>query len=142
MDDVLDDYVLTGNINDLDELYLDSKGIQDLTGIENFTGLIYLNCTDNQLTSLDVSNNTALHELWCGMNQITSLDVSNNTALTVLSCWNNQLTSLDVSNNTALTYLSCNDNPNLTCIKVDDATWSTSNWTNIDPQHYFSEACP
>jgi len=33
-------------------------------------------------------------------------------------------------------------NNQLYCIEVDDATWSTANWTNIDPQHYFSEDCP
>ena len=32
-------------------------------------------------------------------------------------------------------------NPNLTCINVDNAAWSTANWTNIDPQHYFSNNC-
>ena len=33
-------------------------------------------------------------------------------------------------------------NPNLTCINVDDVTYSTNNWTNIDAQHYFSTNCP
>jgi len=33
------------------------------------------------------------------------------------------------------------NNPNLYCINVDDATWSTANWTSIDPQHYFSDNC-
>ena len=37
------------------------------------------------------------------------------------------------------------DNANLTCINVDDSTWSANNWTvansNIDPQHYFSNNC-
>ena len=36
-------------------------------------------------------------------------------------------------------------NPNLSCINVDDTTWSNFNWTvsngNIDPQHYFSNNC-
>jgi len=35
----------------------------------------------------------------------------------------------------------CSGNPNLSCINVDDSTWSTSNWTDIDPQHYFSTNC-
>ena len=74
--------------------------------------------------------------------KITSLDVSQNTALTHFDCSGNSLTSLDVSNNTFLLDLRCEYNPNLTCIKVNDAAWSTANWTNIDPQHYFSENCP
>ena len=30
------------------------------------------------------------------------------------------------------------DNPDLTCIQVDDYVYSTTNWTTIDNQHYFS----
>jgi hypothetical protein len=35
------------------------------------------------------------------------------------------------------------DNPNLTCIEVDNENYSTANWTgdNIDSQIYFSENC-
>ena len=128
------------------------------------TALIDLACQENQLTSLDVSNNTALISLGCSWNLLTSLDVSNNIALDFLQCDNNQLTSLDVSSNAALVYLQCNNNllnsldlrngnntntsvfyavgnPNLTCIDVDNVAWSTTNWTNIDPQHYFSNDC-
>ena len=87
-----------------------SQNISDLTGIEAFTALTELNCSFNNLTSLDVSNNTALTELLCEVNQITSLVVSNNTALEDFICGYNQLTSLDVSNNTALTELDCHFN--------------------------------
>ena len=68
--------------------------------------VIYFDCSDNQLTALDVSKNTALTELNCRYNQLTALDVSQ-TALEKLSCYDNQLTALDVSKNTALTGLFC-----------------------------------
>jgi len=36
----------------------------------------------------------------------------------------------------------CFNNPNLTCISVDDSAWATANWTVfIDLQHYFSNNC-
>ena len=132
------------------------------------TALTLLNCGKNPLTSLDVSQNTALTGLYCFMNPLTSLDVSQNTALTELVCYYNDLTSLDVSQNSALVLLWCNhnlltclnvangnntnlyyletyDNPNLTCIQVDDAAWSTANYiTNnylLDPQTFYSENC-
>jgi hypothetical protein len=59
-----------------------------------------------------------------------------------LFCENNQLTCLNVANgqNTSLT-MTLPGNPNLTCIEVDDETWATDNWTQIDPQMYFSEDC-
>ena len=121
------------------------------TAIEYFTALTNLLCHANQLTDIDVSQNTALTHLDCNSNQLTNLDVSGATALTYLHCASNQLTSLNVSNNTALIHLYCYDNQltsldlrngnnfnngfntinntNLYCIDVDDAAWSTANWT-------------
>ena len=61
------------------------------------TFLSELDCSNNQLTALDVSGNTAVNVLLCGENQLTSLDVSANTAVTALHCEANQLTALDVS---------------------------------------------
>jgi Leucine-rich repeat (LRR) protein len=57
-----DDSVPTANINTVTSLDLHGYGITDLTGIEDFVALTYLDCGDNQLTStsLDVSNSTAL----------------------------------------------------------------------------------
>ncbi|MBO7067758.1 MAG: leucine-rich repeat domain-containing protein [Bacteroidaceae bacterium] len=86
------------------------SNIQDMKGIEYFTALKWLSCSNNQLTTLDVSNNTALEKLYCEDNQLTALDVSNNTALTLLGCGNNQLTALDVSKNTEMTSLYCYQN--------------------------------
>jgi len=87
-----------------------SKNISNLTGIEAFVNMTILRCYNNQLSSLDVSNNTALTILACASNQLSSLDLSNNTALEYLGCNNNQLSSLDVSNNTVLKYLLCGYN--------------------------------
>ena len=82
-------------------------------------------CSENQLTTLDVSKNTALTKLACDTNQLTALDVSKNTALTILDCTYNQLTALDVSQNTALTWLNCYNNQ-LTALDVSQNTALTS----------------
>ena len=152
--------VPTANISAVTHLDVNNKNITSLTGIEDFIALTKLWCFENQLTSLDVSSNTALTDLYCRNNQLTSLDVSNNTALEflyssnnqltsldvratngleILHCFNNQLTSLDVrnGNNTAIFSVNATNNPNLTCIYVDDADWSTANWTDIDPASTF-----
>ena len=73
------------------------KGIKDLKGIEFFTALEELDCSSNQLTSLDVSHNTALKRLNCESNQLTSLNMSGCTALEELNCFFNKLKSLDIS---------------------------------------------
>ncbi len=109
--DTTDDDVLSDSeIQAVASLNVNGSSISDLTGIEYFTALTYLNCQNNKLTSLDISKNTALTTLWCDTNKLPSLDVSNNTALTRLYCYRNQLTSLDVSKNTALKELRCNNN--------------------------------
>ena len=102
-------------------IYVGSSGIGSLQGIEFFTSLEELQCSYNQLTTLDVSKNTALKILNCGYNQLTALDVSRNTALTDLECGGNQLATLDVSNNSSLTRLHCSDNQ-LTALDVSSNT--------------------
>ena len=87
-----------------------SKGIKNMTGLEYFTELTQLSCNDNQLTSLDVSQNTALKQLNCSGNQLTSLDISNNYSLVTLNCSNNQLSELDIANNNELVNLYCSMN--------------------------------
>ena len=128
-DTVLDDSVTTANINTVTYLSAYSQNISDLTGLEDFTNLEILNCENNQLTNLDISNNINLYFLVCRNNNLHTLDLRNGN--------NNQFDSV-------WTY----GNPNLTCISVDDSVYSTNNWTVsifpvpvIDPQHYFSNNC-
>jgi Leucine-rich repeat (LRR) protein len=67
-------------------------------------------CSNNQLTSLDVSKYTTITSIICSGNKLTTLDISKNVTLQNLDCQNNLLTSLDLSKNTQLQYLTCNDN--------------------------------
>ena len=121
-----------------------NKDISDLTGIEEFTSLIYLYCYDNQLTSLDVSSCSALTYLYCNDNQLIYLDVSSCSNLILLDCSNNQLECLNVKNGNNANFTQffyANNNSNLICIEVDDVNFSTNNWTNIDSQTSFSSDC-
>ena len=120
-DNILDDSVTTASIDTITFLLLMGGSIADLTGIEDFTALTELDCNNNQLTSLDVSNNTSLIDLKCSSNQLTSLDISNNTALGYLNCEENQLIILDISNNTNLVRLFCHYNQ-LTGIDLSNNT--------------------
>lgn len=85
-----------------------------------------LDCDENNLNSLDVSQNTALQDLNCSQNNLTSLDVRSNAALINLVCWKNQLTSLDVSNNPELKFLNCDQNQ-LTSLNVENTSIYLSN---------------
>lgn len=199
----LDDYVLTNNIKYVDSLNVSNKNIVDITGLEDFKSLTYLNCANNVLTELSLFENQYLATLICDHNQITALEFLNNTNLVQVYCNDNQLTRLeylyysldlnylecsnnkltdlfignnpnletlytannelpylDVSGNLKLTKLDANqnqlaklnvkngnninfteftaiNNSKLTCIFVDDVTWSRANWTNIDATSNF-----
>jgi hypothetical protein len=62
-------------------LDVSGKSISDLTGIAAFVNLEVLNCSDNYLTGLDVSNCTLLSELSCSSNPLQYLNISKNTNL-------------------------------------------------------------
>ena len=96
--------VYNGTIN------VPSLSIANLTGIEAFTSLINLNCSNNQLSSLDVTASISLVYLDCSSNFLTNLNVSGITSLTQLYCTSNQLSTLDISSNTNLTIIDCQAN--------------------------------
>ena len=125
--------------------YLDCSNlnISNLTGIEAFTALTTLQCRQNQLTSLDVTQNTALTYLDCSDNQLSSLDVTQNTDLTRLYCHDNSLLCLNVKNGNNLNFveLGASNNPSLYCIEVDDIPFPSISWIDIDAQTSFSTNC-
>ena len=86
---------------------IDVKGsaIKTMAGIEHFPALERLECSDNQLTTLDLSKNPALKTLVCSNVYLAELDISKNSELIHLTCYNTQLTALDVSKNPKLAEL-------------------------------------
>jgi Leucine-rich repeat (LRR) protein len=110
LDDVLDNLVLTANINTVPNLTVSNASISSLVGIEDFTALENLDVGTNSIDSLDLSANTALQELDISNNDIETLDLSTNTALTTLYCGSNLLNTIDLSANLALTVVNCSNN--------------------------------
>ena len=94
-------------IRNCKELNIEKYGIQDLTGIEYFTYLKYLNVSKNALTKIDISKNSKLVDLKCTGNALTALNLKQNTNLETLDCSQNQLTALDVTKNEKLVDLKC-----------------------------------
>ncbi|MDR2425500.1 MAG: hypothetical protein LBD59_12430 [Prevotellaceae bacterium] len=78
--------------------------------LSNNSGLKYLYCSSNLLTSLDLSRNLALNHLECSNNRIASINTQSNIVLMTVYCNNNRLQSLNVSKNLALIDLNCDDN--------------------------------
>ncbi|MEQ8581687.1 MAG: MBG domain-containing protein [Marinoscillum sp.] len=103
-------------------LDLSGLGISTALGLEAFGNLTSLNLSDNSISVLNLSENAAL----------TSVNVANNE-LIILSVAN--------GNNTNFVSFDATGNDNLTCITVDDPTYSTSNWTDIPAGASFDASC-
>ena len=113
-------------------LDVNNAAITDITGIEYFSNVTDLRIQDNDITSIDLSNNPGLTSLTAWNNQFSTIDLSNNNLLTVLQLQNNLLTEIDVSNNPDLInlYIDGNDisevdlseNPDLTRLNVSNNT--------------------
>lgn len=126
----------------LDTLIVSSCSLDTINLSQN-TALTYLSIESNNIEQLDLSQNTNLVTLICGFNDITALNLSGLQNLEKLDCRHTLLNTLDIknSNNSSITFFKITDNPDLTCVTVDNTTWSSLNWTNIDAQTYFSENC-
>ncbi len=109
-DDLLDGQVLTENIATVTELDISNRGIQNLTGIEDFLALEVLDCSINKLFQVNVSNNSELRILFLAVNNLMSLDVTQNSKLEYLRIHDNQLSELNVSQNPFLNYLNFDNN--------------------------------
>jgi hypothetical protein len=78
-------------------------------------------------------------------NNLTQLDLSPNTVLSQIDVSDNNLINFNLQNgnNTSIsdTNFNSTNNPNLTCIEVDNPTYSFNTWFNKDPQTDFSSDC-
>ena len=111
-----DGQISIGEVDKITELDISRKNISTIPEIQYFTSLTTLDCSNNQLTSLDMSGCTSLQTLNCNHCSMTFLNVSGCTNLTTLDCSNNFLRSLDVSGCTSLQTL--------------DGNWNI--WTSLD----------
>lgn len=113
VDGSIDRYVLTAQtvkiIGYCLSLDCSENGITSIDLSKN-SSLASLNCTSNKLEVLDLSNEAQLVILTCPDNQLTSLVLPQNSKMTSLNCEWNKLTELDLSKQIKLKYLKCNRN--------------------------------
>lgn len=154
--------MLTSDIDTVITLNLFNIFIKDLTGIEDFTALEYLDVSGSSLSVLDVSYNTQLRELYCSSSIVnpsmffTTLDVSNNVNFEVLYGETLvELENLNVkngNNSMLIITLPCEfegkpcELTKLNCVTVDDEEAATNNelpylnWY-IQADFFYSEDC-
>ncbi|AOW09007.1 leucine-rich repeat domain-containing protein [Flavobacterium gilvum] len=110
VDNVLDGKVQTDSISTLTVLNISGSNIKDLTGISDFKNLKKLICFNNQLTSLDISQNSQLTIVDCSTNKISILKATENRALVELDCSGNTISRLELFKNPNLEKLDCSGN--------------------------------
>ncbi|SDR92477.1 Por secretion system C-terminal sorting domain-containing protein [Polaribacter sp. KT25b] len=202
----IDGKVITGNLSAINSLNIKSKGISNLSGIEDFINLVELNAANNQISTIDLSKNLLLENLFIANNQLQTIDLSNNLQLKNIDVGENDLSNLDVhllvdlvtlycdqnqltvinlfsnkellvlianenqlktvdirendnlflidvennllesltiknGSNTKITTFKAKGNLNLTCIEVDDISFSNTNWTDKDTVANYSTNC-
>jgi Leucine-rich repeat (LRR) protein len=117
--------------------YTFPEKIRNLQGVEFFPNLSVLDCKDNLLTELNLTDNPNLTSLTCSKNQLTQLDLTGNPELRYLTCSKNQLTSITISNNNSkLKLVSCEGNQ----LKVSAMETFISNlpeWPDNDGMLFF-----
>ena len=105
-DTIHDGQVLTSNIYNVDSLDISSPPfpssalfVQDLSGIESFINLKFLDCSSNSLNT-SLSQNNFLSTLICGFNNIQNLNISQSNNLETIMCVHNSISNLDLTQQT------------------------------------------
>jgi len=105
-----DGFVLTSRITGVTFLDISGNGIGQLDGLEAFTALEILNCSENNFTSFDFSQLLQLKELTMSNLTFPALDLSSNLNIEKLIYNNANSTSLSLGNNTVITELDMGNN--------------------------------
>ncbi|KLT70393.1 leucine-rich repeat domain-containing protein [Flavobacterium sp. ABG] len=118
-------------------LNLSSYHFSNLDGLENFTNLKELNCSNNILTSLNLSHFPNLEILDCNTNRLTSLNLSTQAHITEIICHHNYLTSIVVKDQNPISKLICYSNEFSTLnldnfLKIKELNCSGNRLTSLD----------
>ena len=134
--DVKDDLLTPNEIASITELDVSGKGISSLDGIEHFTALSILDCTNNNLTELDLTKCATLTNLSCSSNKLTKLNVNGLQKLAHLNCQNNLLETINMSDcplletpmvgkNSSLITVTAKNCTNMATLSIEDSSLST-----------------
>lgn len=91
-------------------LNLSGSTISTLEGVLSFNNLQTLNCSNNKISSLDLSNLINLKDLDCQKNVLNSISLNNLVNLQNLNCQTNYLSSINLIGLKNLQTLNCSGN--------------------------------
>ncbi len=110
---VLDGQFLTADAENVAYLYVDYYNISDLTGIEAFINLEWLDASDNNISEIDLSliSSTIIWTLRLGNNNLSEIDLSQIPSIVNIGLHHNNFESISVTNLQHLYILSISYNP-------------------------------
>jgi Leucine-rich repeat (LRR) protein len=102
----------------ISSLDIRNSKISSLEGIQSFSNLFFLECSDNQIATLDLTSLPNLQTISCDRNDLTNLNVQKLSKLQTISCWTNKLTGLNLEGLSSLQNLQCGENM-ITSLNID-----------------------
>lgn len=111
-----DGFIDNADAANVQSLIISNSNILDLTGIEAFVNLTYLDIsfngfnTNNPLTNVNLSNSSNLQTLICNNNFMIDIDISNLQNLETLNIRDNEMSDLDITASTGLKFLNIENN--------------------------------
>ena len=89
---------------------VEDEGLTGAFSIPQNTSIERINCSNNQISTLDVSGRSSLTLLRCEYNDISVLDLASLVSLTFVNCSDNNISVLDTEDLALLETCICNDN--------------------------------
>ena len=83
LDNIMDDYVKTIDIINLQDLDISGNNISDITGLEDFKGLVIFNASNNNLINLDISGLGVFFHFDVRNNPLTCIQVNEDQLITI-----------------------------------------------------------
>ncbi len=119
----------------VEEINVSGLGFKSLAGVELLNNLKHLDCSNNELASLDISNNPLLETLNLSNNpKITILNLDKNPCLKELEAAGLGISELDLTEIEQLSKLDTQDNSNIEKIICPSRTW-LSNVSSFRPTY-------
>lgn len=103
----------------VEQISVMNKGIKSVDGIQHFENLYHLDCSYNNLSSIDLSRNPKLGLLSIAHNSFTSIDLSK-VSLVSFICFDNELTDLDLRGQNNLRIISCDNNTKMKTLDLSE----------------------
>lgn len=106
-----DENLTDEQLSEIDSLWCNDKKIKSVLGIEKMSNLENIDLEDNELTSIDLSNNKKLRNLYLSDNKLSSVDLRNNKSLEKFFAYDNNFKkSLTVKRGTEINFLEFENN--------------------------------